>query len=274
MIKDQPWPDATLIAMDLETTGKYPLDAEICEIAAVKWRGGQIVDEFQTLVKPSRPMGAEVIAIHNISNEMVESAPTIRQVLPQFYEFIQDGFLMAHHAPFDMGFLAVEFEKQKIQLPQHPVFCTCLMARRMVPESPNHRLATLAAQFNIPTGQAHRALDDTKACLYLGLECFKRAGAEAKLTELFKIQGGDIPWSQFSIATLKSNPVFSKIIEALEKKSELQIVYSGGSRPGEPRTVLPLGLVRNLDDDFLVAQDEPNTVPKRYFLKRITASAL
>ncbi|MEK6554023.1 MAG: exonuclease, partial [Bdellovibrionota bacterium] len=88
------------------------------------------------------------------------------------------------------------------------------------------------------------------------------------------IQGGDIPWSQFSIMTLKSNPVFARIVEALDRKSELQISYSGGSRPGEPRTIMPLGIVRNLDDDFLVAQDEPNAVPKRYFLKRIIGSAL
>lgn len=274
MTNDRKWRESTFIAIDLETTGKYPLESEICEIAAVKWRAGEIVDEFQTLVKPSRPMGAEVIAIHNITNEMVESAPLIREVLPKFYEFIQDGFLMAHHAPFDLGFLTVELEKQKLPLPLNPVFCTCLLARRLVPESPNHRLATLAQRFGIQTGQAHRALDDTKACLQLGLKCFEIAGPDTLLTELFKIQGGDIPWSQFSISVLKSNVVYAKIIEALEKKSELQIVYSGGSRPGEPRTVQPIGIVRNLDDDFLVAQDEPNTVPKRYFLKRITGSAL
>ncbi len=274
MEHDRPWPESTFIAIDLETTGKYPLEAEICEIAAVKWRHGKIIGEYQTLVKPSRPMGAEVIAIHHITNEMVEGAPSIKEVLPAFYEFIQDGFLMAHHAPFDMGFLTVEFEKARLPLPTKPVFCTCLMARRLVPESPNHRLATLAQQFGIDTGQAHRALDDTKACLQLGLKCFERAGAEMKVTDLFKIQGGDIPWNQFSIMTLKSHPVYSKIVEALEKKSELQIVYSGGSRQGEPRTIIPIGIVRNLDYDFLVAQDEPNTIPKRYFLKRITGSAL
>lgn len=274
MEHDRPWHESTFIAIDLETTGKYPLDAEICEIAAVKWRAGKIIDTYQTLVKPSRPMGAEVIAIHNITNEMVAESPSIREVLPGFHKFIQDGFLMAHHAPFDMGFLAVEFEKQRLALPTKPVFCTCLLARRLVPESPNHRLVTLAARFGIDTGQAHRALDDTKACLQLGLKCFEISGADTKVTELFKVQGGDIPWSQFSIMTLKSNAVFARIIEALERKSELQITYSGGSRPGEPRTIMPLGLVRNLDDDFLVAQDEPDTVPKRYFLKRITGSAL
>lgn len=271
---DRSWRESTFIAIDLETTGKYPLDAEICEIAAVKWRAGEIVGEYQTLVKPSRPMSAEVIAIHNITNEMVEGAPTIKEVLPTFHAFIQDGFLLAHHSPFDMGFLAIEFEKHRLPLPTKPVFCTCLLARRLVPESPNHRLVTLAERFGITTGQSHRALDDTRACLQLGLKCFEISGPDTKVTELFKIQGGDIPWSQFSIQALRSHPVYAKVVEALEKKSELQINYSGGSRPGEPRTVRPMGLVRNLDDDFLVAQDEPDTVPKRYFLKRITGSAL
>lgn len=268
------WTNATFIALDLETTGKYPLDADICEIAAVKWRNGQIVDEFHSLVKPTRPMGAEVIAIHNISNEMVENAPPIKDVIHKFHAFLQDGFLLAHHAPFDIGFLAVEFEKYRLPLPSLPVFCTCLLARRLFPESENHRLATLVKLLGIDGGAAHRALDDAKACLQLGLKNFERAGAEARITEIFVHQGGDIPWSQFSINDLRANPVLGKVIEALEKKCDLQITYAGGSRPNVARTVTPLGLVRSLDDDFFVAIDEPGAVPKRYFLKRITGAAL
>lgn len=271
---DLPWHQNTFIAFDLETTGKYPLDAEICEIAAVKWRNGEIVSTFQTLVKPTVPMSDFVISIHNITNEMVASAPPLSAVLKNFYDFIQDGYMIAHHAPFDMGFLAHEFEKANLVLPARPVFCSCLLARNIVPECENHRLVTLVKHFGVEAGQAHRALDDAKACLQVALKCFEKVGENARLTELFQLQGGDIPWSQFSIQALRSHAVYQKLVEALEKKVDLQIIYNGGSRPGVPRTVKPLGLVRSLDDDFLVATDGTDENPKRFFLKKITGAAL
>src|SRR5690554_5714295 len=105
---DLPWRSVDLVAFDTETTGKYPLSAEVCELAAVKWRDGKIVDTFQTLLKPSRPMDAEVIAIHGITNEMVENAPRMVEKIDEFREFISGAVLLAHHAPFDLGFLALD----------------------------------------------------------------------------------------------------------------------------------------------------------------------
>jgi DNA polymerase III subunit epsilon len=111
-----PWYDASFVAIDLETTGKYPLDAEICEMAAVKWEKGQVVDTYQTLIKPTYRMSDEVIAIHNITNEMVETAPTLDTKIGEFFNFIKDSYVIAHHAPFDLGFLAWEFEKARLGL--------------------------------------------------------------------------------------------------------------------------------------------------------------
>ena len=81
------WKQTTIIAMDTETTGKYPLESELCEIAAVKWRGGRIVDEYKTLIKPTYLMSDQVIAIHNITNEMVAKAPSIGEVIGGFLQF-------------------------------------------------------------------------------------------------------------------------------------------------------------------------------------------
>src|SRR5262249_33181247 len=113
MNQNVPWSQATFIAIDLETTGKYPLDAEICEMAAVKWQNGAVVDVFQSLIRPCTPMSQEVIAIHNITNEMVATAPLMAEKIFDFHRFIGDGFLLAHHAPFDLGFLSWEFERAR-----------------------------------------------------------------------------------------------------------------------------------------------------------------
>ncbi len=270
-----PWRDATFIAIDLETTGKYPLDAEICEMAAVKWRGGQIVDTFQTLIQPIQRMSTEVIAIHNISNEMVANSPRLSEQLEGFHKFIADGFVVAHHAPFDLGFLTWEFENANLLLPSNSVFCTSLLSRAMNFNVPNHRLATLASHFSIEAGHAHRALDDAKTCLAVALKYFEKLGDEAKISDLIRIQGVDIKWSRFSIAELTERDAMRSLVRALKDKREVSLTYMGGSRPGQPRRVFPLGLVRSLDNDFLVAteghRDDDDIKPKRYFLHQVSA---
>jgi DNA polymerase III subunit epsilon len=268
------WFDCTFIAIDLETTGRYPLDAEICEIAGVKWRAGQIIDSFQTLIRPTTRMSSEVIAIHNISNEMVEGAPLLEHKLSEFHAFISDGFVVAHHAPFDLGFLAWEFEKARLSLPAHPVFCTSLLSRHINANVSNHRLATLATHFGIDAGAAHRALDDAKTCLQVALRYFDKLGREAKISDLLGIQMTALPWERFSIETLTERDAYRTLVRALRDKREVFITYQGGSRPGQSRRVFPLGLVRNPDGDFLVAtegnKDGDDTKPKRYFLEKIS----
>jgi DNA polymerase-3 subunit epsilon len=269
------WFESTFIAIDLETTGKYPLDAEICEMAAVKWRNGQVVDTYQTLLKPTLRMSDEVIAIHNITNEMVESAPLLEHKLAEFHAFLSDGFILAHHAPFDMGFLAWEFEKARMLLPSNPGFCTSLLSRAINADVSNHRLATLAAHFGIEAGAAHRALDDAKTCLAVALKYFEKLGREAKLSDIQGFQVTPLPWTRFSIDALTEREHFRQMVRALRDKREIVLVYESGSRPGEPRKVFPMGLVRNPDGDYLVATEGNNegddVKPKRYFLEHISA---
>lgn len=269
------WRDATFIAIDLETTGKYPLDAEICEMAAIKWRGDQIVDRFQTLIQPVQRMSTEVIAIHNITNEMVAAAPRLGEKLGEFHKFIADGFVVAHHAPFDLGFMTWEFEQANFLLPEAPVFCTSLLSRSINFNVSNHRLATLAAHFGVPPGAAHRALDDAHTCLSVALKYFEKLGDEAKISDLVRVQGVDIRWSRFSINELTEKDAMRTLVRALKDKREVSLTYEAGSRPGQPRRVYPLGIVRSLDGDFLVAteghHDDDDFKPKRYFLHSVSA---
>jgi len=268
------WPDATIIAIDLETTGKYPLDAEICEMAAVKWRGGQVVDTFQSLIKPVQRMDDFVISIHHITNEMVESAPAIEERLAEFHKFISDGFVFAHMAAFDLGFLTWEFEKARLPLPQYPAFCTSFLSRNINANVANHRLATLAEHFKIDAGSAHRALDDAKTCLGVALKYLEGLGPEAKMSDIQTLQARELPWTRFSIESLTEREHYRTLVRALRDKREVYITYQGGSRPGQARRVFPLGLVRNPEADFLVAtdysDDAEDSKPKRYFLDKVS----
>lgn len=265
------WKELTLVAFDTETTGKYPMGAEICEIAAVKWQNGVVVDQFQSLCKVSQPMGDEVIAIHNITNEMLHDACALSEALTRFHAFIEDSVLLAHHAPFDLGFLAYEFEKLKLPFPTSPVVCTSLLSRKVIIDSPNHRLQTLIKHLQLPSRQAHRALSDAEGCLDVALKCFEKMG-ECTLGRICEVQTKTLNWIDYSIDQLWQKPAYRQMIEALKDQDLVQIEYMGGSRPGQRRTVRPIGLVRSPDQDFLVAVEVEGEHPKRFFLDKVRAS--
>lgn len=244
-------------------------------MAAVKWSGGKIVDEYQTLIKPTMRMSDEVIAIHHITNEMVETSPLIGDKLAEFHKFIGDGFVMAHHAPFDMGFLSWEFEKASLALPSAPVLCTSLLSRHLNANVGNHRLATLAAHFKIDAGAAHRALDDAKTCLQVGLRYFEKMGPDAKISDILGVQTTSLLWPRFSIEALMERGHLRVLVRALRDRREVMITYEGGSRPGQSRRVFPLGLIRSPEADVLVAtegnKEGDDVKPKRYFLDKVSA---
>ena len=100
-----PLAEVTFVVVDLETTGGSPNDGAITEIGAVKVRGGQVLGEFQTLVDPGREIPPYISELTGITSMMVAAAPRIDSVLPAFLEFARGTVLVAHNAPFDLGFL-------------------------------------------------------------------------------------------------------------------------------------------------------------------------
>lgn len=269
------WRECEFVGFDTETSGKYPLEAEICELAAVKWKNGKVVDTFSTLIKPSKPMDAEVIAIHGITDAMVENAPSMSEKIADFHAFLGDGVPIAHHAPFDLGFVSLEFEKKNLALPTGPVVCSSLLSRKIFPESENHRLQTLIRFFGLQQGQAHRALDDARASLEVALKCFEKINEASTdplpLAKMLEAQGGALTWQRFSMAELQGSAVPAQLIKAISEHKIIDMTYSAGSKPGAPRRVHPLGLVRSLDGDFLVAYDERDQRSKRYFVDKVTS---
>jgi DNA polymerase III subunit epsilon len=277
---DLNWQQATWVAFDTETSGRYPVESEICEIAAVKWSGGREVASFASLVKPTRRMSAEVIRIHGITNEMVENAPPIAEVLPKFIEFIKGSVLLAHHAQFDLGFVAAALEGCGLGLPNEPTVCTSLLAQATVPETPNHRLQTLVPFFGVDPGQAHRALDDARACLNVALKIFERLqsasrepltvdGIAARMLRRTKLDLGLLYFPRFSLNELEQNPNIARFIEAARTQTPVEMKYAGGSRPGQARTITPIGVIRQLDGDALVALETGETQTKRYWIKDV-----
>jgi DNA polymerase III subunit epsilon len=160
-----PLRDVTFVVVDLETTGGRTEDSGITEIGAVKVCGGEVLGELQSLVNPGHPVPAFVARLTGITTAMVATAPDLALVLPSFLEFAHGSVLVAHNAPFDVGFLRAACERLGYPWPGFPVVDTVPLARRVVTrdEAPNHKLSTLAALFRARTTPQHRALADARA---------------------------------------------------------------------------------------------------------------
>ncbi|NIZ92536.1 DEDD exonuclease domain-containing protein [Kineococcus rubinsiae] len=161
----RPLATTTFVVVDLETTGGSPSEAGITEIGAVKVRGGEVLGEFQTLVRPPSAIPAFVQVLTGITNAMVASAPTVEAVVPSFLEFARGAVLVAHNAPYDTGFLRAACARSQIAWPAPEVVDTVVLARHLVlpDEAPDRKLGTLARLFGASTTPDHRALSDARA---------------------------------------------------------------------------------------------------------------
>lgn len=157
--------ELTFVVLDLETTGNPPGDGgAITEVGAVKVRGGQQLAELATLVNPGRAMPPFVTVLTGITTAMVAEAPPVSSMLPTLLEFLGDAVLVAHNAPYDVGFLRAACEAHGYRWPRPVVLDTAALARRLlVEEVRDRRLGTLAAYFHTTHRPTHRALDDARA---------------------------------------------------------------------------------------------------------------
>lgn len=159
-----PLRDVTFVVVDLETTGSSAIDG-ITEIGAVKVRAGRRLGEFQTLVNPGNPIPAFIQVMTGITDGMVATAPRIESALPAFLQFAAGSVLVAHNAPFDVGFLKAACAATGRAWPGFSAVDTVKLARGVVTrdEAPNCKLGTLAPLFGSPTTPNHRALEDARA---------------------------------------------------------------------------------------------------------------
>lgn len=160
----------TVIVLDFETTGLSPDQGDrAIEIGAVKLVDGVLVDTFQQLMNPGKRIDYFIENYTGITNSMLKTAPPCSDVMGEFADFIHGFNLVAHNASFDGRFLDAELRRIKRQ--QRSEFaCSMLIARRIYPDSPNHKLGTLVAYKQLPNdGVFHRALADSQMTAHLWL---------------------------------------------------------------------------------------------------------
>ena len=168
------WTDSVFVIVDLETTGFSSSFSAITEIGAVKIRGTEVLEEFQTFVNAGVSIPWRITEITGISQSHIDDAPTPDIALAEFLDFaefhVEDqttGYpiLVAHNAPFDVGFLKAGCARHDINWPSPTTLDTVKFANRVLSRGTvdNYKLDTLANHFAVPTAPNHRALDDAKA---------------------------------------------------------------------------------------------------------------
>ena len=160
-----PLREVTFVVVDLETTGGSPSLCAITEVGAVKIRGGEVLGEFQTLVHPGTAIPPFIAVLTGITDAMVAAAPPAASVLPAFLDFLGDAVLVAHNAPFDVGFLKAACAATGRSWPAPTIVDTARLARQVVTrdDTPDCRLSSLARLFHATTLTNHRALSDARA---------------------------------------------------------------------------------------------------------------
>jgi ATP-dependent DNA helicase UvrD/PcrA len=151
------------VVFDTETTDKDIEACEVVELAAVRVRGGEVVDRFQTLVRCARPISPGAAAVHGYADSDLVGQPNLEAVWPRFRSFVGESVLVAHNGHlFDVPVLN-RLTQAWGGLEGVTLFDSLPLARQVFGTG-GLRLEDLATRFGIPTGRSHHALDD---CLCL-----------------------------------------------------------------------------------------------------------
>lgn len=153
----------SFVVVDLETTGLRAHKDDIVELSAIKFVEYEATEAFTTLLKPPHGIKEPASSVNNISQEMVENAPSIEQVMPAFIEFCGDCPLVGHNIIFDLKFLyANGFPVQQ----KRKYFDTLKISRKVIESVDDYKLDTLCEYYKIYRKSSHRALSD---CLATGI---------------------------------------------------------------------------------------------------------
>ena len=173
------------VCLDCESTGLEPKTDRIVEVAAARFTLDKVLYQFETLVDPECPIPDASKEIHNISQEMVQGKPKIKEILPQILELVDGRILVGHGISFDIALINAEAKRNQVPSKIEELkFIDTLRLARLYGESPINSLERLRQHFNIEEQGAHRAMSD----VLVNIDVFKFLVKPYKtLEELFKI---------------------------------------------------------------------------------------
>ncbi len=233
--------DDTSVVFDIETTGLSNLTDAITEIGAVRIRGGEILDRFNTFVNPGRPIPEEIVRLTGITDEMVASAPPPEEALKDFFAFVggEDVLLIAHNAAFDVGFIRRGAETYGLSF-SNPYLDTVAMSRYVNPDLKKHKLDMVAEYFGLGGFNHHRACDDAEMLariFFCMTDKLRREGVEdyAQMNIAMSEKADPLKLKSYHQILLVQNPTGLKNLYKLISASYLSYYKKN---PRIPKTLL------------------------------------
>ena len=237
--KDKKIDEEEFVVFDIETTGLNSHTNKIIEIGAVKIKAGRIIDRYSQLINPGISIPYHITEITSITNEQVANQPKIDEAIEKFVEFVGDAVLVAHNAPFDMGFIKRDIKEYLNINLENSVIDTLQMARDLFPDLKKYGLGDLNKVLGLALENHHRAVDDSQATanmFNIFLEKYKEKGIEY-LKDINK--GFEVNIKKQS---LKNIMVQVKTQDGLKNMyklvSEGHIKYFGNKKARIPKSVL------------------------------------
>ena len=184
--------DTTYCVLDLETTGFSATTEKITEVGIMKIRNGEVLDQFSCFVNPEKHIPQRVSEVTNITDDMVADSETIDKVFPKILDFIKDSVLVAHNAPFDMGFLKQNAKNLGYEF-DYTYLDTLSLAKDLFPDYKKYKLGKIADNLGIKVEVAHRALDDvdtTVKVFNVMMDMLKKRGAK-KVEDIDKVSSNE-----------------------------------------------------------------------------------
>ncbi len=169
--------------VDIETTGLNPKTDKIIEIGAIRVEQGKVVDSFEQLVNPGRRLEERIVALTGLTDEMLDDAPFIEDVIGRFLSFETTGCLMGHSIIFDYSFLKRAAVNERLVFEREGID-TLAISRKYLVELPSRSLPNLCEHFHI-NHQAHRALGDVKATYALYQLLTDKFGEDLEAEKVF-----------------------------------------------------------------------------------------
>jgi DNA polymerase III epsilon subunit family exonuclease len=224
----------TFVAFDTETTGMWAPVHRLVEIGGVKFSPERDDTEtFSELINPQRPIPADVIPVHGITDSMVAHAATAGDVLSRFESFCGDAIMIAHNAAFDLSFVVSELERFTIALWAHPVIDTVDLSRKAFPGMASYSLLSLGKALDLCESQSHRALSDAELVRRLFLKALPTIGDVDSL-ETLRSRIDVMSAEEFRPTTVALAPHHRLLAEAVKSGGRIEIRYA---RPDAAATV-------------------------------------
>lgn len=174
--------EQTFCIVDIETNGSHVSKGhQIIEIGAVKYKGGKIIDKYESLVY-AKTIPEYIQEVTHITPDMLEDAPVLESVLKEFKLFLEDDVFVAHDIKFDYNFISNSFKKYDLGVLENRKLCTIDLARRTI-KAERYGLGFLKELLKINIDNHHRAYSDALSTTYILEESLKYLNSSVKTVE-------------------------------------------------------------------------------------------